>query len=132
MSKPIHPTALFRLTVLGPLASRGEIKRGDATHIIRRLAAESYNIPGSRQTHLSEETIARWHTLWKRGGIEALNPKVRADKGTTQLSAAVQSRIVALKKDKPERSINLLIGMIEREGLVVMSRPNLPTSSQVN
>ena len=118
MSKPIHPTALFRLTVLGPLASRGEIKRGDATHIIRRLAAESYNIPGSRQTHLSEETIARWHTLWKRGGIEALNPKVRADKGTTQLSAAVQSRIVALKKDKPERSINLLIGMIEREGLV--------------
>ena len=34
MSKPIHPTALFRLTVLGPLASRGEIMHGEVTHII--------------------------------------------------------------------------------------------------
>ena len=50
MSKPIHPTALFRLTVLGPLASRGEIKHGEVKHIIRKLAAENYNIPGSKVT----------------------------------------------------------------------------------
>ncbi|MGI9215221.1 MAG: hypothetical protein ACR2HS_06260 [Gammaproteobacteria bacterium] len=29
MTKPLHPIALFRLTVLGPLASRGQIKRGE-------------------------------------------------------------------------------------------------------
>lgn len=118
MSKPIHPTALFRLTVLGPLASRGEIKHGEVKHIIRKLAAENYNIPSSKQTHLSEATIARWHLLWKRGGIDALNPKVRVDKGKTQIPQPVQDKLIMLKKDKPERSINQLIEMIELEGLV--------------
>ena len=118
MSKPIHPTALFRLMVLGPLASRGEIKHGEVTHIIHRLASESYNIPDSRRTHLSEHTIARWHLLWKRGGIEALNPKIRADKGKTLISELVKNKLIMLKKDKPERSLNQLIDMIEREGLV--------------
>ncbi len=120
MSKPLHPMALFRLMVLGPLASRAEIKRGEVKSIIRSLAADRYTIPGSRRTHLSEETIARWYYEWKRGGIEALNPKPRQDKGTTQLSEAIQDRIVTLKKDKPSRSINTIITMIEREGLVAI------------
>ncbi len=118
MSKPLHPMALFRLMVLGPLASRAELKRGEVKTIIRSLAADRYTIPESRRTHISEETIARWYYDWKRGGIEALNPKPRADKGTTQLSEVVQARVVTLKKDKPSRSINTIIGMIEREGLV--------------
>ena len=57
MSKPIHPTALFRLTVLGPLASRGEIKHGEVTHIIRQLADQTYNIPDSNRTHLSDKSL---------------------------------------------------------------------------
>ncbi len=118
MSKPLHPMALFRLMVLGPLASRAELKRGEVKSIIRSLAADRYTIPESRRTHISEETIARWYYDWKRGGIEALNPKPRIDKGSTQISETVQSRIVILKKDKPSRSINTIIGMIEREGLV--------------
>lgn len=118
MSKPIHPTALFRLTVLGPLASRGEIKRGEAKQIIRQLAEQAYNIPDSNRTHLSEETIARWHSMWKRGGIDALNPKARVDSGTTQLPVAVQNKIIELKTDSPERSINQLVDMVERAGLV--------------
>lgn len=118
MSKPLHPMALFRLMVLGPLASRGELKRGEVKSIIRELAADRYSIPDSRRTHLSEETITRWYYDWKRGGIEALNPKKRVDKGTTQLPNAVQDKIVQLKKDNPERSINTVIGMIERQGMV--------------
>ena len=38
MNKPLSATALFRLSVLGPLASRGEIKRGELKKIIRELA----------------------------------------------------------------------------------------------
>lgn len=72
MSKPLHPIALFRLMVLGPLASRGELKRGEVKSIIRELASKTHNIPGSRRVHLSEQTILRWYYDWKRGGIEAL------------------------------------------------------------
>lgn len=118
MSKPLHPDALFRLMVLGPLASRGELKRGEASNIIRELASKSYDIPGSKRTYLSAETIKRWYHAWKRGGIDALQPKERLDKGKTQLPLLVQERLVQLKKDNPSRSINLLITMMESSGFI--------------
>jgi len=118
MSKPIHSQALFRLSILGPLASRGDLKHGEVKAIVRELASKSYNIPNSRRVHLSEETILRWYYQWKRGGIEALAPQVRHDKGTTQLADDIQITLLQLKKDNPARSINTLISMIESQGLV--------------
>lgn len=118
MSKPLHPLALFRLSVLGPLASRGQIKRGEVKSIIRELASKTYNIPDSRRVHLSEETILRWYYDWKRGGIEALMPQQRRDKGVTQLSAEVQAALIQVKQDNPSRSINTLIRMLETQGII--------------
>ena len=117
MNKPIQPMALFRLTVLGPLASRAGLKRGEATTIIRQLASLRYDIPDSKRTHLSEDTIARWYSLWKRGGIDALNPNTRLDKGKTQLPSEVQEALLSYKKDNPSRSINTLIDLIESKGI---------------
>lgn len=118
MSKPLHPETLFRLMVLGPLASRGELKRGEVASIIRELALKAYDIPGSRRSHLSAETIKRWYHDWKRGGIDALQPKERLDKGKTQLSPEVQERLLQLKQENQARSINLLITMMESSGFI--------------
>ena len=118
MSKPLNPTSLFRLTVLGPLASRSQVKRGEVKAIVRELASQTYNIPNSRRVHLSEETITRWYYDWKRGGIEALVPKSREDKGKTQLSPKAQEALLIAKKDNPARSLNTLIDMLERQGTV--------------
>src|SRR3990172_6591488 len=118
MSKPLHPDALFRLMVLGPLASRGELKHGEVSAMIRELASRAYDIPGSKRTYLSAETIKRWYHDWKRVGIDALQPKARMDKGTTQLSVPVQEKLLQLKQDNPARSINLMITMLESSGLV--------------
>ncbi len=46
--KEIHPVALFRYSVLGPLVSRAELQRGDLKAILQELAACHYDIPGSR------------------------------------------------------------------------------------
>lgn len=118
MSKPLHPITLFRLSVLGPLASRGELKRGEIKKIVRELAEQTYQIPDSRRTHLSEETLLRWYYAWKRGGIFALEPKARCDKGKTQLSMEVQAALIKVKNDNPARSINTLIGLLESKGIV--------------
>lgn len=117
MSKPIHPLALFRLSVLGPLASRGQIKRGEVKSIIRDLASKTYNIPESRRVHLSEETILRWYYEWKRGGIEALAPNARRDKGATQLPENIQTALIKTKQDNASRSINTVINMLEIQGI---------------
>lgn len=127
MTKPIHPTALFRLMVLGPLASRTDVGRGEIKAIVQELASRPYDIPNSRRTYLSTETILRWYHAWRRGGIDALNPVTRADKGSTHLPVEVQDKLKQLKQDNPARSINTLIAMTEQCGLV--SRGTLSRSS---
>lgn len=127
MSKPIHPTALFRLMVLGPLTSRTEIQHGEITAIAKELASKSYNIPGSKRTYISKESILRWYYEWKRGGIEALQPLSRDDKGKTQLPLDIQETIIQFKQDNPSRSMTTIVNMIERKGLV--SKGKLSRSS---
>lgn len=122
MSKSLHPIALFRLTVLGPLASRNQLRRGEVKALIRELATQTYHIPDSRRVHLSEQTILRWYYDWKRKGIEGLIPKSRSDKGQTQLSIDTQNALLHYKKDNPARSINTLVSLLEKQGLVAKNK----------
>lgn len=118
MSRPLHPLIFFRLGVLGPLTSRGELKRGEVKMIVRELASKTYNIPDSRRVHISEQTILRWYYDWKRSGIDGLAPSVRCDKGKTLLQQSVQNELLRYKKDNPSRSINTLIELLEMQGVV--------------
>lgn len=122
MSKPLHPLALFRLSVLGPLASRGDLQRGEIKKFVRELSKNTFNIPGSRRVHLSEQTILRWYYEWKDRGIIGLTPKIRGDKGRTQLPIEVQDTLLHYKKDNPARSINTLISLIEKQGLIARGK----------
>ena len=116
--KPIHPLALFRLSVLGPLASRGQLAHGELKAITHELAGKIYAIPGERRVHLSEQTIRRWYYVWQKNGIEGLNPCRRHDKGRSHLSLEVQAALTQAKEDNPARSINTLIKMLKSQGIV--------------
>lgn len=111
--KQIHPVAIFRLTVLGPLASRDHFDKGELKQVIKSLAENTYAIPNSRRVHLSEASIERWYYKWKQGGIDALAPIARKDSGKSQLPIKIQEEILAAKRDKPSRSINQLIRLLE-------------------
>jgi len=114
----IHPVALFRYSVLGPLVSRGELPRGELKATLRELAARPYDIPGSRNSHLSEKTIEGWYYAWRRGGIEALAPKPRSDRGQSKIAPEVQEAILAAKRENPRRSIRGIRRLLERRGTV--------------
>lgn len=114
----IHPTALFRLSVLGPLASRERLEHGELTRIIRQLAQNHYDIPDSKRTGLSEKTIANWYRLYRQAGIDALAPKARKDQGQSKLSEAIQQAIINCKEDNPKRSLDTIIMVLESCGLV--------------
>lgn len=115
--KQIHPHALFRLTVLGPLASRDRLEQGDLKALLRELAAQSYAIPDSRRVFLSEKTIEGWYYAWKRGGIEALTPKTRSDRGRSKMSESLQEAICAAKKSNPGRSLRTIRQLVGASGL---------------
>lgn len=116
MSVPLHPIALFRLSVLGSLASRNNLQHGEIEKIIRDLSTKTYQIPGSNRVYLSQSTIMRWYYDWKKSGIEGLVPKIRSDKGTTQLSEKTKEALINYKKDNPARSINTLINLVGNNG----------------
>jgi putative transposase len=118
MKNSLNPMALLRLSVLGSLASRDHLNRGELKKIIKELAQQTYHIPNSRRVHLSEKTIERWYYLWKAQGIEGLNPNPRSDKHTSLLPVAIQEAIIACKKDNPARSIQMIIDCLEISGEV--------------
>ena len=53
----LHPVALFRLTVLGPLVSRDRLQRGELKRLIRELASRDYDMPGTDRCRIGEKTI---------------------------------------------------------------------------
>ena len=117
--KAVHPTALFRLSVLGPLACRETFNRGELAKTIRQLSEKPLTIPDSKKVFVSEKTIENWYYRWRKGGIEALAPKPRGDRGQSKLSQPLQQHIIALKKENPKRSISILKQILEDEGLAV-------------
>ena len=65
----LHPVALFRLSVLGPLVSRDRLERGELKRLIRELASRDYDIPGSVRREIGEKTIEAWYYAWRRGAL---------------------------------------------------------------
>ncbi len=124
--KPIHPVALFRLAVLGPLASR-TLSRGELQQTLRILAQKDYEIPGSTRTRLGAKTIEAWYYAWRERGIDGLVPRPRQDRGQSKLPAAVQEAIVQAKQENPRRSLAQIQRLLESTGLV--ARGSVSTSA---
>jgi len=82
------------------------------------LSNQTYLAPDGQSTRIADKTIEHWYYLWKRGGIEALAPKIRSDHGRSKLPCDVQEAIVQAKRDNPKRLLNTLIRLLEMQGVV--------------
>lgn len=118
MSHKIHQVALFRLSVLGPLASRDTLAWGELHAVALELARQTYNIPGSLHTTISAKTIERWYYRWCKHGIDGLEPVTRSDKGHSELSPEIQQAILECKKANPARSINTIRRCLQNDGVI--------------
>jgi transposase InsO family protein len=114
--KQIDPLALFRLSVLGPLASREQLGRGEVQTILQDLAGREYAIPGTTRRHIRFKTLQAWYYAWRRQGIEGLVPQPRADRGRSRMSAALQEAVLAAKRDNPRRSVRQIVRLLQAAG----------------
>ncbi len=121
MNHEVDPIALFRLTVLGPLASRSQLQRGELKTLVKSLADVHYTRPDGRIVQMSPRTIERWYYDWLRGGFEALVPNERSDKGRSAITSDIQQAILEAKRANPIRSINQIITLLEKQGVVTPS-----------
>jgi hypothetical protein len=73
--------AVFRHSLIGELAVR-ELDHGDRVAQLRRLSEERVRPPGSDTTRCySVTTLERWLYAFKKGGLGALVPQARGDRG---------------------------------------------------
>ena len=119
MNKPLHPVAIFRVMLLGPLISREKLSRGELKTLIDGIASHTYTIPDSKRIEVSPKAIERWYYAYLRGGVDALAPKTRCDKNKiSAISEPVKEQLLVHKQNNLSRSINSLIHLLEKQGLV--------------
>ena len=110
--------ANFRYGVIAPLVVQ-PLARGEQARMLRELAGRTYNIPFSKSTRVGKRALERWLSWYRKGGLEALKPKERADSGSSRaVPDKVLERAKALRKEMPERSVPQIITVLELAGEV--------------
>lgn len=108
-------TALWRFGVLGPLVS-ARLEHGDRAAYFSEIAARTHVAPDGRAVRLSARTVEAWYYAWRSGGLAALEPQARGDRGRSHIRAELQKRLEVLKRENPRRSIRRLVRILERAG----------------
>lgn len=110
--------ALFRAQVLGPLLCAGTLPRGELAHALRALSETPVRPPGSPVTRTyAVPTLQRWYYAYRRGGLPALTPQRRSDRGHARaLSDAQRELVLAIAREHPGVSAALLLRTLEEDG----------------
>src|SRR5256886_6702743 len=86
------------------------LPRGELTRRAQEIAARTYDIPHSKRTAVSVDTLLDWALRYRNGGFEALAPKPRQDRGQ---SPAVTPQLASLierpKRENPHRTATTLL-----------------------
>ena len=109
--------ALFRAEVVGALARR-ELTRGELARALRYLSTLRLRPPGSDATRcIAPSTLERWLYAYRRGGLAALRPAPRSDRGRARaLTAAQRALIVEIRREHPMTSAPLILRTLVADG----------------
>lgn len=109
--------ALFRSEIIGALARR-ELGHGELTEALSELSGQRFRAPGAkRTTQYSMSTLQRWLYAYQRGGLEALRPRERSDKGRARkLTAAQRELLLEIRREYPKTSVVVILRTLVAEG----------------
>lgn len=109
--------ATFRHAVIGPLCAR-ELSHGELAEALRELAAMRVRPPGSTRTKTyAVPTLERWLYAYRSGGLPALRPRERSDRGRgRQLTDAMRELVCDIRREHPNASARLIIRTLEADG----------------
>ena len=109
MDDKAEKIALFRYGLIAPLVLE-TLPRGELTRRAQEVAARCYDIPYSRRTSVSTDTLLEWTLQYRRNGFTALAPKPRQDRGQARvIPAATAALIERLQRENPHRTGTALL-----------------------
>jgi putative transposase len=118
--------ATFRFGIISDFVGGAVLARGERERLLIEKAARKYKIPGSERTRVSRATILLWVAVYKRGGgrLDALKPKVRADKGTYPgLEMGLCMAIRRMKKEEPTITLPIMLQRLKHVKELDQSTP---------
>jgi len=111
--------ALFRYGVIAPLVEREIYVPGERSALVAEIVERSHYLPGAGPIRISERTVYAWLARWRAGGIEALRPRHRQDRGVCRvLGPEVLERAIELRMEQKKRKTKAILDILVREGTV--------------
>jgi len=109
--------ALFRSEIIGALTRR-ELDRGELREELSRLAQRRYRAPGAKTTRrYAVSTLERWLYRYKKGGLDALRPEPRSDRGRArELTAEQRELLLDIRREHRAASVPLILRTLVAEG----------------
>lgn len=109
--------ALFRAEIIGALA-RSELSHGELAKQLRKLAERKYRSPGRRASkQFGASTLERWYYAYRRGGLAALRPDARSDRGRARELAPEQRELLLdVRREHPDASAALIVRTLVLDG----------------
>ena len=93
--------AQFRLSIIAPVI-HGLFPDASRNAYYNRVTEKPLTLPDGSVFQYSPKTISKWVSLYQNGGIDALMPKERSDKGATRvLPDTAIEEIYRLKREFP-------------------------------
>jgi putative transposase len=125
-----HPeaVAIFRATVLGPLLHR-VLTHGQLSSELRTLSEQRFRPPLADSTRTySVPTLERWLYAYRSGGVTALRPEARSDRGFAQeLSDELRTLLLDIRREHPAASVPLILRTLIGDGRLDKDKVSEPT-----
>ena len=115
--------ALFRYGLIAQLIHDPPLQGQQETQL-RALAAKTYQIPGSRRTHVSLSALRRYLQAYRARGFDALRPAGRPDAGSPRaFPPEVLAKAIALRAEQPARTTQTLVELLQRDPELQLAKP---------
>lgn len=109
--------ALFRYGLIADVLRMEPGSRG-IYDILRKKAAQEYDIPGSSRTRIAPETLRYWVKLHRKHGFAGLYPRPRRDRGKPRsMPAKVVDVLLHIKEESPKLTVKQVVAEARKQGL---------------
>jgi len=111
-----HPESIAaaRYALIAPIVSRQTpLAPGEMKVLLQEASRCVYEVPGGHPRTVSIRTLERWVEAYRKGGWDALRPRVRSSKGRLRMDRTVLEKAKQLRRERPERSVEQIIFLLE-------------------
>ena len=110
--------AQFRFALIAPVI-QGLFPDASRTAYYKRVTENPLTLPDGTKKVINYKTLEKWVSVYQRGGIDALMPATRSDKGTTRaLTDLAIEEVFRLKQAFPRLNATQIHKQLLQEGFI--------------